>query len=285
MNEAASKLGPDDASRCMILELREGDSLICTVDVNQHQNVQAALAKAYSLTIEDTPLNNIPAEKEGAVVDIAYWTPGKGLLHHKAKVRHMALANHPSDTTIIKYANIEALYSHACGLEFRDIELPEEMLKAQTNKQACFRIKVSGELGVLCSTAPFRPVLQNRSLMKIIHNLCLEAQLEEGLISQQIALSPASEEPLPNKASSVLIGGSSPPAAQGQSTDPDLVDDAMNGFWKGNVHFIELGLSVSETHARRGLLTVGGRQIIFEEPETRPLKWNLLTLLVSCQSE
>lgn len=46
-NEAAAQMGPDDASDCIIMpfkgEYEHKINLICVIDINEHENMQAAL--------------------------------------------------------------------------------------------------------------------------------------------------------------------------------------------------------------------------------------------------
>jgi len=66
---AAEKMGPDDASNCIILPFREATiskhNMICVIDVNQKDSVMAALVKGFSIVSADTDIKHFVSANEG----------------------------------------------------------------------------------------------------------------------------------------------------------------------------------------------------------------------------
>ena len=122
-------MGPDDASGCFIMEFREAKAspvnLICVIDVNQKDNVFAALVKGFSLVSADTDLKHFEEAKEGEVFEIFKWTP-EGTSSHKVKIEHTMLADETSGADVLKFVDIEDQYNFPCGLEFREIKAAKD---------------------------------------------------------------------------------------------------------------------------------------------------------------
>jgi len=161
----------------------------------------------------------------------------------------------------------------------------------QEDEQACFTYKTQGELFWVCSVEPVREVLHSRQLMMKIHALCMNAKLEIGEVTAEQLDALITQKPAPASAAKKVASGGAKvrqtapePAGPGEYVDKMLISDPGNGVWVGNVHWMQLGQTLTDSEPLSGLFSMEDRYISLSDDSFKHprIELNLLNMFNVC---
>ena len=230
------------STHCSLIEARSTTfyfsqkvvGLFCPTDLPQGLNFKLAIKAAYDSLIEQTDINDIPFAPEGSEFMISFYNENSptNITVFKARLSPTEIEKLPDEYTILSYKDMKEISNVKCGLEFRNLTLPNDLKVLNINPQCCFSVMKNKDRIYICVRSQIRCITQSRMMMKRIKEDCMtlmsinkevsSAELEN--ISEQFELA----DHVPN-----VFG---PP----KSNDPLLKFDLEKNLWEGMIYFSQL---------------------------------------------
>jgi len=162
-------------------------------------------------------------------------------------------------STIIDYAKIRPYHNVKCGVEYRDIDVPDDLKRQQPSPQCCFSLLLDNEQAkvILCSQTQNRCVQESRMIMKRVKADCIRLMGENGLATQQEV------EDYMEKMD--FSGDPNIVVEQEHSVDPWLNVQFLEGIWQGKIKYIKLNKKKNQVPTQTGYFSLNKREIMLAE--------------------
>ena len=150
--------------------------LFCPYDKTQGSSFRLAIKNAYDVLIEKADVKNIPFAPEGSEFMIYLYNLDSSinnLTNFKARLTPTQIEKMPDEVPILSYQDMKEIGNVKCGLEFRNLSLPQSLLDLNQDPQCCFALMKNNEKILICSGSQIRCVTESRMMMKRIKEDCM----------------------------------------------------------------------------------------------------------------
>lgn len=208
--------------------------LFCPYEKNEGSNFRLAVKSAYDELILKTSVKNIPFAPEGSEFIISILNTNENtynLTGFRVRLCPTHLEKLPDETSILDYQDMKEIGNVKCGIEFRNLSLPDPLLKLQITPQCCFAVMKNKDKIYICSRSEIRCVTQARMMMKRIKEDCMTLLSIDHEVSSNELKSISEDYELVEDSPSIpnILG---PP----KTNDPSLSFDLEKNLWEGTIH-------------------------------------------------
>ena len=280
MKIAKEKMSLDNSKHCFILKFAagKGENLICVIDLNQEKNLNEAIKNAYEVAIKKTEIKYIPMAEIGDSFEIEYENLKEkdiSKISTKITFKEKQLIS-KEGKVLFEFGQIEPLNENKCGIEYREISLPEEL--KNHSPECCSEFNIEKSKYYICSNTNNRCIGKSRAMSKKMHELCMKSLLENGKITEDEFNEDLAElrMPVENTQLNEINDGNKP--------NSSLSNKSNLAAWKGNVYY--KNLCDNKEEGKLEFLKVTNQFITFSEKEGEDSEknFNILEIFFACRN-